>query len=83
MSDALMNIPNLGLLSLLSGLIALVCGILLFFGVTKWGKRNYKIGKFELTYEAAGFLLFLLGILLMLMYLIPLLSPRFISPGMA
>ena len=69
--------------SLAAGIILLVAGIILFFGVGKWGKRNYVIGSVRLTPEAIGFILFLAGILLMLGFFIPVLSPRFLSPGMS
>jgi hypothetical protein len=71
------------IISLVIGIISLVCGILLFFGLTKWGKRNYMLGTVEFTNEAVGFILFFIGIILMLVYFIPLLSPRFLSPGMS
>ncbi|HYV91390.1 MAG TPA: hypothetical protein VE978_06390 [Chitinophagales bacterium] len=70
------------IISVIMGLIILIFGILLFYGKTKWGKRNYMIGGFVLTNEALGVLLFFLGIILMLGFIIPILTPRFSSPGM-
>jgi len=70
------------IISLLIGLMILIFGILLFFGKTKWGKRNYMVGGFVLTNEALGFILFFIGIVLMLGFFIPMLTPRFSSPGM-
>jgi hypothetical protein len=78
-----MKITPIEIAGLLLGLIMLIFGILLFSGKTKWGKRNYVIGSIVLTNEAVGLILFFLGIVLMLAFFIPVLSPRFLSPGMS
>jgi hypothetical protein len=77
-----MKVTPLEIISLIIGLFSLVSGILLFSGSTKWGKRNYRIGDIELTNEVVGFILFFIGIVLILGFLVPLLSIRFSSPGM-
>lgn len=71
-------------ISLFTGIILLVSGITLFFGVTRWGHRSYNVGKLILTNEAVGIILFILGMCFMLLgFFIPVLSPRFLSPGMS
>ena len=77
-----MKTSALEIASLVVGLVILILGILLFFGKTKWGKRNYIVGGFVLTNEALGFILFFIGIVMMLMFIVPMLTPRFSSPGM-
>ena len=67
----------------LIGVFLLVWGILLFSGLTKWGKRNYRLGKLTLTHELVGFILFFLGIVMILLFLIPAIEPKFLSPGLA
>jgi len=77
-----MKVTPLEIISLIIGLFTLVSGIMIFSGSTKWGKRNYRIGNIELTNEVIGFILFFLGIVLILGFLVPILTPRFSSPGM-
>ena len=77
-----MKVTPLEIISLIVGLFSLVAGIMIFSGSTKWGKRNYRIGDIEFTNEVLGFVLFFLGIVLMLGFFVPLLTPRFSSPGM-
>jgi hypothetical protein len=68
---------------LIAGAFSIVLGILLFFGKTALAKKSFTIGNFEVNNELLGFLLFLLGIVLMLFYLIPALGPRLSSPGLS
>jgi len=69
--------------SLAAGILSTIFGILLFMGRTKWAEKKYHVGEIELTSELIGFLLFFLGIILMLFFFIPVLGPRFTSPGMS
>ena len=71
------------ILFLLSGLFFCVFGILLFMGQTRWGQRTYQVGNIPLTSELLGFVLFLLGIVLMLVFFIPVLGPRLSSQGIS
>ena len=52
-------------------------------GKTKWGQRTYSVGNIPVTSELIGVLLFFLGIVLMLVFFIPILGPRLSSPGMS
>ncbi|MFI5135719.1 MAG: hypothetical protein ACHQD9_07690 [Chitinophagales bacterium] len=70
-------------LFLVAGIVSTIFGILLFMGKTKWAEKKYYIGEIELTSELIGFLLFFIGIVLMLFFFIPVLGPRFSSPGMS
>jgi len=68
---------------LITGLSSTIWGILLFMGKTRLAEKKIQIGGFQLTNELVGFLLFFFGIVLMLFFFIPVLGPRFSSPGMS
>jgi hypothetical protein len=71
------------LLFLACGFISTILGIIFFMGRSAWAQQSMRLGRYELNHELIGFVLFFLGIILMLFFLIPALSPRFISPGMS
>ena len=77
------HISVIEIILLVIGLISTVLGILLFMGRTSWGNRTYQIANLEITSELIGFLLFFIGIVLMLVFFIPALGPRLSSPGMS
>ncbi len=74
---------SIEIFSLIAGILILLAGILMFAGISKWGKQNYRISGIVLTNEGVGFILFFIGMVLILAYLIALLEPRFLSPGMS
>ncbi|MCS6990875.1 MAG: hypothetical protein NZL95_03340 [Chitinophagales bacterium] len=71
------------LVSLIAGAIMLVAGIIVFSG--KWGTHSWEIsiGSYRVNYEGIGFVLFFLGIVLMLVYLIAKVKPALLSPGLS
>jgi len=77
------HITPLEIFFLVVGIFSCTIGILLFMGKTKWGQRTYSVGNIPVTSELIGVLLFFFGIVLMLVFFIPILGPRLSSPGMS
>lgn len=69
------------LISLIAGILVLIFGILTFTGRTGLSKRSYYLFGIELDKSVIGIAFFFLGMLLIIIFLIGVLGPRFTKEG--
>ncbi|MCY7410200.1 MAG: hypothetical protein LH473_07995 [Chitinophagales bacterium] len=77
-----MNLFSISHIQLFAGVIILILGIIFFSGKTYLSRRNYSIARIIFTSEAIGILLFIIGGILIIAFLIGLLEPSFLSKGL-
>jgi len=75
-----MNIFTYLILSV--GIIVLTFGILTFTGRTFLSRRSFYIRGIELDKSVIGIALFLLGMLLIIIFLIQMIGPHFVEEGL-